>query len=459
MSDDPLRGKRLVILGLARQGTALARFACARGAQVVVSDLGSAEALAPALAELAGLPIAFVLGSHPLSLLDGADYLAISGGVPLDAPIVTAALARGIPLTNDSLEFTRRCPAPSIGVTGSAGKSTTTALTGAMARADGRTTWVGGNLGRPLIADLEAIRPTDLVVQELSSFQLDQWTVSPPIAAVLNITPNHLDRHRTMAAYTAAKANILCYQRPGDTAVLPLRNLEQLVPLTAARVRFFSMDEPVADGACVRGGQIVLRDGDRERPVCPVEAIRLRGLHNRLNVLAAVALADSAGVGTAAMQAAVRQFTGIEHRLEPVGVIDGVQYINDSIATAPERALAALGAFHEPLILLAGGRDKDLQWEVWAERVAQRVRTAILFGELAAKLQPILTAVGAPDVRRVADLESAVALAHALAQPGDVVLLAPGGTSFDAYRDFAARGDHFRRLVQQWASAEVTAAP
>ncbi|NJN55344.1 MAG: UDP-N-acetylmuramoyl-L-alanine--D-glutamate ligase, partial [Anaerolineae bacterium] len=202
---DALTGKRLLILGLARQGKALARFATGVGAQVTVSDLRSPEKLQPDLAELRDLPIEWVLGEHPMTLLERTDILAISGGVPTDAPFVQAAWARGIPITNDEQEFMRRTPTDVIGITGSAGKTTTTALTGVMAQVAGRHTWVGGNIGRPLIADLHKMNEGDVVVQELSSFQLEIWEQSPPIAAVLNITPNHLDRHKTMTAYAQAK--------------------------------------------------------------------------------------------------------------------------------------------------------------------------------------------------------------------------------------------------------------
>jgi UDP-N-acetylmuramoylalanine--D-glutamate ligase len=452
---DPFAGKRLVILGLARQGKALARFAAEVGAQVTVSDLRPAATLAAAAEELDGFEIDYVLGDHPMSLLDQAEVLAISGGVATDAPIVRQAQARGIPLTNDSLVFMERAPATVIGITGSAGKTTTTALTGLMGQMAGRRTWVGGNIGRPLIADLHKMDAGDLVVQELSSFQLELWTQSPPIAAVLNVTPNHLDRHKTMAAYTAAKANILRHQARGDVAVLPADNAaaRALEADVRGRLRLFSLRWRVRDGAFVDKGQIWLRSGEGQTAVCALNEIRLRGWHNVLNVLAAVTLADSAGLPTPAIRQAILNFNGVEHRLELVATVNGVQYVNDSIATAPERSLAALDAFSEPLILLAGGRDKDLQWEEWARRVRQRVKSVVLFGELADLLAFHLAAdqqnLPQPHLIRVANLEEAVAAAAATAEPGDVVLLFPGGTSFDAFADFAQRGEAFKQLVQE----------
>jgi UDP-N-acetylmuramoylalanine--D-glutamate ligase len=449
---DALHGKRLLILGLARQGKALARFALAAGAQVIVSDLRSAEQLSATMAELADLPITYVLGEHPLSLLDNCDLIALSGSVSVDAPLVQEARARHIPLTNDALEFMRRVPATVMGITGSAGKTTTTALAGAIGEAAGHTTWVGGNIGNPLISDLYRMKRGELVAMELSSFQLELWDASPPVAAVLNVTPNHLDRHKTMAAYTAAKANILHFQAPADTAVLSADDpgAASLAPLVRGRCRLFSQRAPVQDGAFVRQGAIWLRDGQRETAVMPLADIKLRGAHNVLNVLAAVLLADAVGLPPAAMRQAIAAFTGVEHRLELVDQINGVSYVNDSIATAPERALAALASFDEPLLLLAGGRDKDLYWDEWVQCVGARVKAVILFGELAELLASKLRAAGRPQpVVLVDSLAEAVETAQALVEPGDIVLLSPGGTSYDSYLDFAERGDHFRGLVAE----------
>ncbi|HQF71169.1 MAG TPA: UDP-N-acetylmuramoyl-L-alanine--D-glutamate ligase, partial [Promineifilum sp.] len=304
---DPLNGKRLVILGMARQGTALARFAVGVGALVTLSDLRPAEALTGIRASLSDLPadrLHFVLGEHPLSLLDDCDLLAISGGVSIGAPLVVEAQQRGIPLTNDSIEFAVRAPAPLVGITGSAGKTTTTALVGRMGQVAGRRAWVGGNIGRPLIGDLAEMSPGDLIVMELSSFQLEIWQdLSPAIAAVLNITPNHLDRHKSMARYTAAKANILRHQGPEGVAVLSADDAGALALREQARgrLRLFSRRGPVDDGAFVDDGQIYLSGPDGRRALCPVGDIRLRGSHNVLNVLAATALAEAVGVPDAAI--------------------------------------------------------------------------------------------------------------------------------------------------------------
>ncbi|RMD49004.1 MAG: UDP-N-acetylmuramoyl-L-alanine--D-glutamate ligase, partial [Candidatus Thermofonsia bacterium] len=289
--------------------------------------------------------------------------------------------------------------------------------------------------------------PDDMVVQELSSFQLEIWEHSPHVAAILNITPNHLDRHKTMAAYANAKANILRHQTKDDIAVLCADDAGAMAlrGLVNGRLRTFSRLHPVNDGAFVHDGYIWLRNG-KDVPVMPVADVRLRGEHNILNVLAALTLADSVGIDPQAMVQAVKTFQGVEHRLELVQTRNGVQWINDSIATAPERAMAALASFNEPIILLAGGKDKEMIWDDWAHTVRKRVKHVVLFGDLADLLAQKLA--GMENMTRVSTLEEAVAVAAETAVSGDIVLLSPGGTSFDAFQDFAQRGETFRQLVK-----------
>lgn len=452
-------GRRVVILGLARQGKALARYLAQRGAQVTVSDLKRPQALTAELDELEDLSLRFILGGHPPELLDGADLVCLSGGVPADLPLAHQARERAIPLTNDSQIFLEACPAPTIGITGSAGKTTTTALVGRMAEAylagSGRRSWVGGNIGRPLLADLPEIGAQDWVVLELSSFQLELMSISTHLAAILNVTPNHLDRHGTMAAYRVAKARLLDFQTDADVAVIGREDPGAWALRQRVRGRLVSFGrQPVeaGEGAWVESGQITMRIDTEVRQVCPVGAIRLRGEHNLLNVIAACALAGAAGFSPEAIEAAIRDFQGVPHRLEFVRRWRQADWYNDSIATTPERARAAIRSFDEPLVLLAGGRDKDLPWEEFARLVAQRVRHLILFGEAGPK---ILQAVEAADARRQGvqidifpGLDPAVEAAARVVHPGEVVLLAPGGTSFDEFVDFAARGDRFRALVE-----------
>jgi UDP-N-acetylmuramoylalanine--D-glutamate ligase len=318
----------------------------------------------------------------------------------------------------------------------------------------GRRAWTGGNIGRPLLLDLPQIGPDDLVVLELSSFQLELMTRAPAIAVVLNITPNHLDRHRTMLAYTEAKARILEFQDPDGTSVLGWEDdgawdLRQRV--RGRLMGFGRGPRPSLPGTFLENGRIQLDLGGGAEEICPVDDVPLRGDHNLLNVLAACAAAAAAGLNTAAMAEGIRTFRGLPHRLELVRTVRGADWYDDSIATAPERTLAALRSFSQPIVLLAGGRDKDLPWDEFASFVRRGVDHLVLFGEAAAKIQ---AAVEADRGQRpystdiVADLDSAVRAAARRAEAGDVVLLSPGGTSYDAFADFAARGERFRQLVE-----------
>jgi UDP-N-acetylmuramoylalanine--D-glutamate ligase len=429
---------------------------------VTVSDLKGADALAANIETLKGLPILFVLGGHPPAILD-ADVIFVSPGVPQEAPILQQARQRGVPLSSETRLFFERCTAPIIGITGSSGKTTTTALVDEMLKTDGQTTFVGGNIGQPLIEQVDSIPPTAWVVLELSSFQLELMNQSPQIAAILNITPNHLDRHPTMEHYIAAKKNIVLHQSRSDTAVLGFDDTmtRQLARDCPGRVLFFSQKDEVEQGTFRRGDWLMLRLGGTEQEICPLSMIRLRGRHNIDNVLAACVIAGAAGAAGAkpeAMSKAIAGFTGVEHRLEWVRERHGVKYFNDSIATSPERAIAALRSFTEPIVLLAGGREKHLPMGEFARLVNERVTHLVLFGEAAELIENAVRTAGAcpergegskPVIHRAATFEEAVTTAAQVAQPGDVVLLAPACASFDMFIDFAHRGRRFKELVNQ----------
>jgi UDP-N-acetylmuramoylalanine--D-glutamate ligase len=493
-------GLRVIVLGMARQGMAATRFFLAAGADVTVSDLRLADRLAAAQKELEryvaelgathkgnnGAPLRsgslhMVLGDHPISLLDKADLLCLSGGVSPAIPIVERARERGIPLTNDADLTLLHSPVPIIGTTGSAGKTTTAVITGLILEASGFKVHLGGNIGTPLLDRLESIASGDKVVMELSSFQTELISSSPSIAAVLNITPNHLDRHPSMSHYAAAKANILRFQAAGDTCILNaddaftgawLRSgrcqIDEGVgqdavyfPLQATRLGF-SLIGQVQAGAFLQDDRLIWRrPGLVDLGICTTRDVRLRGRHNLANILASCCLAGVAGADPAAMARIATTFGGVEHRLEPVREHDGVLWVNDSIATAPERTVAALRSFDQPMVLLAGGRDKLLPWDEFAAVAhetlpdgTRRVRHVVLFGEAADLIGTALERYAhdtdsAPVPTTVcSELDAAVATAARVAQAGDVVLLAPGGTSFDAYEDFASRGRHFRELVE-----------
>jgi UDP-N-acetylmuramoylalanine--D-glutamate ligase len=469
------KGKKVVIVGAARQGLALAGYLLARGAQVTLTDKRPLAELVSAQQALADLSpqagsVRWVCGDHPLSLLEGADLLCLSGGVSPALPLAVEAQQRGIALSNDSQIFMEVAPCKVIGITGSAGKTTTTTLVGRIAQAAidlpqehppaYRQAWVGGNIGTPLISVIDQIQAGDLCVMELSSFQLELMSGSPQVAAVLNITPNHLDRHATMQAYTAAKARILQYQSHGDSAVLGRDDpgAWSLAHLARGRLSSFGFSELADDqaGVYVFGEAIYLRQSPQAEgmPVIHAQEIALRGAHNLLNVMAACAIASAAGLPVEAMRLGVIGFAGVPHRLEFVRSWGGADWYNDSIATAPERAMAAIRSFDEPLVLLAGGRDKNLPWEDFAALVRRRVDHLVVFGEAAEiilralQYDPANQEQTLQSVIRCTGLQEAVQAAASLVQPGDVVLLSPGGTSFDEFKDFEERGLCFAQWVK-----------
>jgi UDP-N-acetylmuramoylalanine--D-glutamate ligase len=448
-------GRRVLILGAARQGIALARWLSRHGANVTLNDSRQVEALTSAQASLADTDVKWAAGGHPLELLEQTDVLCLSGGVPLTLPIVQEAFKRNIPVSNDSQIFMEVVPCKTIGITGSAGKTTTTTLVGDMAKRQyGERAFVGGNIGDPLINYVDDMQKEDLAILELSSFQLEQMTISPSIAAVLNITPNHLDRHGTMEEYTRAKARILDFQSEKDIAILSRddQGAWNLKDKVNGKVLAFSLRELDAelDGTYLKDGMLNLRDGKIIKSLIRPEKIQLRGDHNVSNVLAAFAIGHAAGFETDVMVKAVEEFRGVPHRLELVREFNGVRWYNDSIATAPERSMAAIHAFEEPIVLMLGGRDKDLPWNEIAELIHQRVDHLVLFGEAGEMIQKAVTGVsgeGSVDIHRARNLQEAVLQAAEVADAGDVVLLSPGGTSFDEFVDFAARGEAFRKWV------------
>lgn len=464
---EALAGKKVVVFGFGRQGQALARWLPTVGADVAVTDSRSAKELGLRRRDYPG--VRFQLGGHREDVLIGARLVCVSGGVPLDNPVLQLARERGIPLANDAQLFLERCPAPVIGITGSAGKTTTSSLVAAILARAGYKVWLGGNIGNPLIADLSKIKPNDIVVMELSSFQLELTTASPPVAAMLNLTPNHLDRHGSLERYAAAKANILRYQRASDVAVLGWDDAgsRAFEPLAAGELLAFSRYDMVPDGAFMLGSRLIVAGSASfdagPHVVCQRDEIPLRGEHNVLNVLAACAISgalglaiDRPGVMPDAMRAAIGDFRAVAHRLETVREYAGVTWVNDSIATAPERLLAALASYDEPIVLLLGGQDKDLPWEAALQFALRKARHIIVFGEdgdkqVATKVMKLLqkTGVGEERVSRARTLDEAVERAAEVARAGDVVLLSPGGASYDAFKDFAERGARFRLLVSQ----------
>ena len=449
-------GKRVLILGAARQGQALARWLARHGAHVILNDLRPLDDMRATQASLSDVNVEWELGSHPLELLKRVDLLCPSGGIPLNLPIVVEAIQRGIPLSNDTQIFLEAAPCKTIGITGSAGKTTTTTLVGDMARQSlGDKVYVGGNIGDPLINYVDGMKPNDLAILEISSFQLDQMSASTDIAAILNVTPNHLDRHGTMEAYTAAKARLLDFQKKDGTAILGRDDAGSwgLRDRVHGKLLTFSLSplEEGLDGSYLDDGLLALRDSFAYTPLLLREKIQLRGDHNVSNALAAFAIGHAADFPLDAMLTAAEEFRGVPHRLEFVREWNGARWYNNTIATAPERTMAAIRSFDEPIVLLLGGRDKNLPWKDLVDLVHQRVEHVVLFGEAAGIIE---TALGPTSGKtrtqvRCEGLRDAVSLAARVAEPGSVVLLSPGGTSFDEFTDFAERGERFKTWVQE----------
>ena len=445
----------VLILGLAREGASLARFLVAHGCQATVTDSASHDRLRSQVEGL-GDTVNVCLGGHHPELVADADVLFVSPGVPESNPVYEEARRAGLPIRSMTTLFFDLCPAAIVGITGSSGKTTTTGLIGHIVRESGREVVVGGNIGDPMLDLLPHISANTTVVLELSSFQLSILRRSPHIAVVTNISPNHLDRHGTMARYIAAKQNIVRHQNTHDFAVLNARDpeLAGFSAATPADIRWFGFDSH-GRGAATQGEWLgICRDSFA--PVLRRAEIPLLGRHNVENVLAALATTDILGVAPEAMAEAVRSYQPEPHRLQTVAVHGGVRYIDDSIATSPARALVALEAVAAPVLLIAGGRDKNLPWEDFARLVVQKVRALFLIGEAAPLIEEVIRRQISRDsghlqrsaIHHCASLDQAVEEASRLAHRGDIVLLSPGCTSYDMFADYQERGEVFARAVE-----------
>lgn len=453
---EQFRGRKVTVVGLAREGLALTRFLASHGALVTVSDAKTALDLAPAMKQLDGLDVRFSLGGNRVEEILGAEIVFVSPGVPPTLPSLEAARRAGIPMSSSTRLFFQFCQGRIAGVTGSCGKSTVTTLLGEMLIAAGKKTLVGGNLGTPLIERLPEIDKDTWAVLEMSSFQLESMEESPQIAIMTNLRPDHLDRHASLDEYASAKAHIFRYQGQDDFLLLNYDDaaVRGFASEASSRVLYFSLMAEMASGAYLLEGNLVIRmDGMRERIICPASEVRLPGRHNLYNVLAASLAASLCGVELRVAGQIARSFQGLPHRIELVKQIKGVSYYNDSIATTPDRALAAISSFHRPIILISGGRDKHLPLEPLAGAIRERCKAVVLYGEGGALLQDVLAEHKAQQesglkIRRVHAFDEAVEVAASLAKAGDVVLMSPGFTSFDQFSSYEERGHRFRSLVE-----------
>ena len=453
-----LRDKRVLVVGLERTGLATALFCRERGARVTASERRPEEAVADAARELRSAGVAIELGGHRTATFLDQDLIVPSPGVPLEIEPLAAARARGIPVWSEIELASRFLRGKLVAITGSNGKTTTTLLAGHILREAGRRVLVGGNVGTPLVSLAGQSTDETITVAEVSSFQLEAIAdhFRPDVAALLNLTPDHLDRHPSLDAYGAAKARIFENQRAEDATVVNADDpgAARLVPQRPRRF-WFSRREMVDEGACLEGGRIVFRSAGHGVGLLHRADIPLRGEHNVENVLAAACIAVLTGVAPDAIRQAVRSFPGVEHRLEFVAEISGVGFYNDSKATNVDAALKAIDAFPGNLLVILGGKDKGGDFSALAGPLGARARLVLLVGAAAGKIAAQLG--DAVPVEWAGTIERAVERAFESARPGDTVLLAPACASFDQFRNYEHRGEVFKQLVHRIESRVAAA--
>ena len=448
---DYLRGKRIGVIGFGVSNQPLVRVLLRNGCDVMVCDRRDRAQLGATGDEAAAQGAKFILGADYLEHLDFDVIFRTPGVLPI-VPQLRVAAQSGAILTSEMEAFCNLCPCRIIAITGSDGKTTTSTITAELLRAQGYTVHLGGNIGTPLFDRIPDIRPEDFAVLELSSFQLHSMHCAPDVAIITNISPNHLDVHKDMDEYIAAKENIYLHQREGDIAIFNEDNdiTRKLSKKAAAWTRLFSRREEVADGTFLRGDTIILRHDGCEEAVMQISDIRLPGMHNVENYLAAVTALDGL-VPYEVMRETARTFVGVEHRIEPVRTIRGVQWYNDSIASSPTRTIAGLNAFNEKVILLAGGYDKHIPFAPLAPEVVKHVKLLILCGATADAIEKAVRECpgyhGSPEIVRCESLEDCVKTAYERAVRGDIVTLSPACAAFDQFANFMERGKAFKKLV------------
>lgn len=452
---ESLRHKTVAVIGIGVSNTPLLELLLAEGIRVTACDKRSREQMGEQAEHLEQLGCELHLGADYLKDLD-ADVIFRTPGLRPDVPEIAACVDRGAVLTSEMEVFFEVCPCTIIAVTGSDGKTTTTTIIAELLKAAGRRVWVGGNIGHPLLCEADGMLATDYAVLELSSFQLMTMKHSPHIAVVTNLAPNHLDVHRDMAEYVAAKENIFRHQSGEDVAVFNADNdiTAEQSRRAPGRARLFSRQDEVADGVFLRGEDIVCRSGGHERVVMTTGDIKIPGVHNVENYMAAIAAVDGL-VPDEVIRDFAREFGGVEHRIELVRTYRGVRYYNDSIASSPSRTIAGLRSFHEKVILIAGGYDKHIPFDVLGPEIVEHVKLLVLCGATADKIRAAVENApgyqpGKPEIRDVTPFTAAVEAARDRAQPGDVVTLSPACAAFDQFKNFAERGKFFKSIVNGW---------
>lgn len=452
-----VNGKRVLVVGLGKSGVASALFLKKHGATVSVSDTKSGDELRNEIPVLLDNGITVETGGHGERMFKGQDLIVVSPGVPVDAPPLVQARSLGETVIGEIELAAQFLPGPIVAITGSNGKTTTTTLVGQIMTAGGFSALVGGNIGTPAISLAERAKPETIVVLEISSFQLETiQSFHPKVAVVLNVTPDHLDRHRTFEIYADAKARVFENQGAHDYAVLNADDptCVAMAKRTEAQVFWFSRQKEVDRGAWVRDGAIAFRDTDGQREILAVSDIPLKGAHNLENVLAAVCAGVLMGCAPDKLRQAVQNFKAVEHRLEFVATIAGVDYYNDSKATNVDATIKALESFPANIHLILGGKDKGSDYTVLNDLLRKRVKRVYTIGAAAPKIE---SQIKAPEIVHAQTLDNAIRKANALAQPGDIVLLAPACASFDQFKSYEHRGKVFKEIVRGLANQAPSA--
>lgn len=451
-----IKGKKVAVLGIGVSNIPAISYLYDLGAVLYAHD--NKEVLPEACQEIASLPgITFELGEKAFTGLNEMDYILRSPGVKPFLPVIEEAVSHGVTLTSEIELFMQYCPCPVIGITGSAGKTTVTTLVSQLLKDANYHVWIGGNIGTPLFTKLDDIKKEDIVVLELSSFQLMTMSKSPNISLITNIYEDHLDYHRSFEEYVLAKTNILMHQKKGDICVLNLdspfiNSFEEMIEKNKLQceVQHFSTKQTCQPGAYLKDNEIYLAKVDHTEKIVSVDEVKLMGEMNYGNICSALCLVASL-VSADSMRKTLRAFKGVEHRLEYVDTKHGVSYYNDSIATTPGKAMAALTSFPQKIIVIAGGSDKNLEYQTFGEMVVAHAKQVILLGSTKEKIQKAIQEASkdqAMPIQIVESLEDAIHYASQIAVEGDVVAMIPASASFDMYPNYKERGKHFKRLVE-----------
>ena len=446
--------KKCLVVGLGKSGVATARFLKRRGAEVIVTDMADPAQLGPMATEIQALGIPMELGHHCDTTFESVDFIVISPGVPHTIAPLQRARAKGIPVLGELELACRYIVEPIVAVSGTNGKTTTTTLLGHMLKDSGFDVFVGGNIGDPLIGHVDSEKRVDIIAAEVSSFQLDtSETFRPRIAVLLNIAPDHLDRYPDFESYVASKARLFKNQGAEDTAIVDGSDsrMRALCGQLASRTIFFTGRRATENGADLEADQIILHPNGSSPLSLPLAAANLFGRHNLENIAAASLAALAAGATTEGILSALGRFRGLPHRLEAIGTLKGVRFVNDSKATNIDAVARALECFEKPVVLIMGGRTKGDDFKTLAKLVRRHVKKLFALGEAQAAIVKALDTV--VPIARVQTMDDAVRQAYATALEGETVLLSPACASFDMYRNYAERGDHFRAVFQDLAES------